>query len=101
MRESYFSLSSSILKAAFGCLGEENIRAVNSGSGDREEMLFSFQDFALHLKFSKWVLSRAILNILGILGGQARPGSAVLHLVFFFQTMVVLLYLNANCFSVL
>lgn len=27
----YFSFSSSILKAAFGCLGEENIRTVNSG----------------------------------------------------------------------
>ena len=37
----YFSFSSSILKAAFGCLGEENIRTVNSGEwGQRRSAVF-------------------------------------------------------------
>ena len=94
----YFSFSiehseSSLWLSGWGKHKNPELRGV----GTEKKCCFHFKTLLCILSFSKWVLSRAILNILGILGG--RPDQALLYFILiFFQTMVVLFVFECKLF---
>lgn len=68
------------------------------GVRTEKKCCFHFKTLICIWTFSKWVLSRAILNILGILEG--RPDQALLYLIliYFFQMTVVLFVFECKLF---
>lgn len=79
----YFSFSiehseSSLWLSGWGKHKNPELRGV----GTEKKCCFHFKTLLCIWSFSKWVLSRAILNILGILGG--RPDQALLYFILIF-----------------
>ena len=75
---SIFPLQLIILKAALWPARLRKNKSINSREGGLRKIAVFISRFYFHLKFSKWVLSKVILNILGIFGG--RPDQALRYL---------------------